>query len=272
MRELLPVGQLERELAVPFDMSPIALACLVFAGAFGSAMVAMLLRRVLPGHHLDADSQSAIKQGLALIATLTALVLGLLVASAKGTYDTQNGAVKQMAANVLLLDRILAAYGKETKEARELLRRAVTVSLERIWSEDSGQSAKLAPGESRAVMEAFYENVANLSPQSDSQRALKSRAMDLTIELTQMRLRLFAQKDSSIPTPFLLVLGCWLLILFAGFGLLAPGNTTVIAVLFICALSMAGAVFLILELDQPFGGIMQVSNAPVKEALSRLGQ
>src|SRR5438552_234378 len=109
-------------------------------------MLAMFIGRALPEHHLRQDSKDAVKHGLALIATLAALVLGLLVAAAKGTYDTQSSAVKQMSADVLLLDRVLARYRPETKEARDLLRLAVTFTRDRLWPDDS-RSASLNPGE-----------------------------------------------------------------------------------------------------------------------------
>ena len=253
-------------------MSSLAVAVVVFACVLGGAVAAMLVGRALPGQHLGGESKDVMKLGLGVIATLAALVLGLLIAAAKGTYDTQSSAVKQMAANVMLLDRLLARYGPQTKEARELLRGAGARSLEKLWPQDRARQADLAPGEARAETEAFYEKVAELSPKTDAQRAIKARARDLTTDLEQTRLRLFAQKDSSIPAPFLVVLVFWLVILFGGYGLLAPRNATVAAVLVVCALSVSGALFLILELDRPFEGLMQVSSAPVREALARLGE
>ena len=251
-------------------MSPLAISCVVFACVSGAGLLAMALGRALPEHHLRPDSREAIKYGLTLIATLAALVLGLLIAAAKGTYDTQTSTVRQMATEALLLDRALALYGPETKEARELLRHAIAATLGRIWPDDA-RTATLDPGEARADMESFYEKVAGLPARSETQRALKARALDITAGLAQIRLRLFAQKDSSIPVPFLLVLVFWLMVLLGGSGLLAPRNATVVAVLLVCALSVSSALFLILELDRPFEGTLRVSSAPLREALSRLG-
>jgi hypothetical protein len=253
-------------------MSPITLSCVVFLGVFGAALLAMLAGRMLPGHHLSGESKDAVKQGLALIGTLTALVLGLLIATAKGTYDTQSSTVTQMSTNVLLLDRVLGKFGPQTKEAREQLRGLVTAMREGIWPENGSGSARLTPGEARAEGDLFYDMVADLTPKTDAQAKLRQRALDLAADLAQMRLRLYVQRESSIPVPFLVVLVFWLVILFAGIGLLAPRNATVVAVLFVCTLSVSGALFLILELDRPFEGIMRVSSRPLQDALSLLGK
>jgi hypothetical protein len=252
-------------------VSTIVLSCIVFACVCGAALLALVLGRVLPEHHLRPEAKDAVKQGLVMIATLAALVLGLLVAAAKGTYDTQNSAVKQLSASVLLLDRTLSLYGPETKEARALLREATAAMLERIWPEDGARAGSVEPGEARAQMEVFYDKVATLKPHNETQGALKARALAFTADLAQTRLRLFANRDSSIPGAFLVVLVFWLAVLFAGYGLLAPPNATVVAVLIVCALSVSTAIFLILELDRPFEGIMRVSSAPLRDVLSLLG-
>ena len=253
-------------------MSPLLTSSVVFAGIFGVALVAMFVKRLLPEHHLSADSKDVVKLGMGTMATLAAIVLGLLIATAKGTYDAQNSAVQEFAAKVLLLDRVLAKYGTETDDARKLLHDVVDATQKRIWPDGAGGPANLAPGEARAAGEAMYDKIAELSPQNDAQRALKSRAMDVTVDLLQDRLRLFSRQDSSLPLPFLVVLVCWLVILFAGYGLLAPRNATVMVVLFVCTLSVSAAIFLLLELSTPFGGMLRLSSGPLRDALSVLGK
>jgi hypothetical protein len=253
-------------------LSSLAIACVAFACILVGTLVGMLVGRVLPGHHLSGDSKDAVKQGLTLIATLTALVLGLLVATTKGTFDTQSTAVKELAANVVLLDRVLARYGRETKEVRDLLPGAVNVLLEQMWPEHSGQSANLTATEVRVVGDVVFEKLLVLEPKNDAQRLLKSRALEIVISMAQTRQRLMAQKESSIPLPFLLVLSFWLTILFGCYGLLAPRNLTVIVILIVCMVSVSGALFLVLEMDKPFDGIMRVSSAPLRAALTRLGE
>jgi hypothetical protein len=249
-------------------MSSLVTAGVVLACAVVSALAAMFLgRRFLPVHHLSSESKDVVKQGVGVIATLTALVLGLLVASAKSTYDAQNAAVKQMAANVSLLDRALAAYGPETAELRQLLRELVDQIVARIW-----RSGDLSVGETREAGDLFFARLNQLEPRPGAQSALKSQATSLAVDLARTRYQMQAQKDNPVPLPFLVVLILWLSVLFAGYGLLAPPNATVVVVLLVCALSISAAVFLVMELGRPFAGIIQVPSAPLQEALSHLGK
>lgn len=253
-------------------MSSITISSIAFACVFGGALVAMFVKRCLPAHHLSAESKDVVKLGMGLIASLAALVMGLLIATSKGTYDSQSNAVKELSAKVIMLEGVLAKYGPETKETRELLRSAMTATEDRLWPSDGQHTASLAPGEARAALETMFDKIAALSPKDDAQRALKSRALDGTADLASARIRLFSQQDSPLPVPLLMVLVFWLTILFFGFGLLAPGNGTVVTMLLVCALSVSGAIFLMLELDTPFTGIMRVSSTPLRDALSLLGQ
>jgi hypothetical protein len=255
-------------------VTPLVTSIIVFACIFGVALVAMFLKRFLPEHHLSPESKDVVKLGMGTMATLAAIVLGLLIATAKGTYDTQNSAVQEFAAKVLLLDRVLAKYGKDTDDARKLLHDVVDATQKRMWPDGAGGPANLAPpGEARAAGEAMYDKIAALEPHDDAERAaLKARAMDISVDLLQDRLRLYSRQDSSLPLPFLVVLVCWLIILFVGYGLLAPPNATVVAVLFVCTLSVAAAIFLLLELSTPFAGMLRVSSGPIRDALSALGK
>lgn len=252
-------------------MSSLGIAAVVFAAILVGTLIGMLIARALPAHHLSGDSKDAVKQGLAFIATLTALVLGLLVATTKGTFDAQAGAVKEVAANMALLDRVLARYGPEAKEARNLLPGLVRIMLDQMWPDSDARPANLTPAELRIAGEALFDKIAALEPKTDAQRLLKPRALEIAISLAQTRQRLLAQKESSIPMPLLLILGFWLTILFGCYGMLAPRNLTVIVILVVCMLSVSGALFLVLEMDRPFDGIMRVSNAPLRDMLARLG-
>jgi len=207
-----------------------------------------------------------------LIATLAALVLGLLIASAKSNFDRISDEVTQTAAKVVMLDRSLARYGPETKEARHLLHSAVASAVELMFSGKDSTLAKLDAPQRQTKIEQLQEKLWALSPRTDAQRALLARALDLSNELTQIRWLVIERGEGSMPTPFLVVLVAWLAILFAGFGLVSVKNSTVVATLVLCALSVAGSIFLIEEMNRPLQGLMKISSAPMDNALSHLGQ
>jgi len=253
-------------------MSSLAIACLMFGCVVASTVAAMLIARRLPDHHLSGESRDVVKLGLGVIGTLTALVLGLLVAATKGTYDAQSGTVKEAAAQMAVLDRLLARYGPEAGEAQERLRVLAQAVLDQLWPHDAAGATDFSRGRSRAAGEAFFEAVAALEPKTDSQRLLKARAQELTVGLAQLRWRLAVTSERSIPTPLLVVLGIWQAALFAGFGLLAPRNATTLTVLVVCMLSVSGALFLVLELDRPFEGMVRVSDVPLRSVMSHLGE
>jgi len=252
-------------------MSAIALSCIAFVCISGGALLGMFLRNTLAGHHLSTDAKDVVRLGTGLIGTIAALVLGLLIASAKNSYDTQSTQIKQMTANIILLDNFLEQYGPETGPIRNLLRRGVVILADRMWRENNSDLAKAAPFEASAASEAFYLKLQELSPQNDFQRSLQARAIQLSTDIAQTRLLLFAQMGNSIPMPFLVVLIFWLTIIFASFSLFAQPNAIVIGSLFIFALSAAGAIYLVLELGQPFAGLMQISSVPLRNALTPLG-
>jgi len=253
-------------------VSPLGIAAIVFACVFGAAMLGLFIGGVLPEHHLSQDSKDVVKLGTALIATIAALVLSLLISSAKSSFDRFNDELVQTAAKAVLLDRVLADYGPETREIRDLMKRSYTTAVELIFSDDRSQQAKLSTPEAVSRMEAIQVKLRGLSPQNDAQRTLQSRALEIAGEMSSTRWLLLVQKEESIPTPLLVVLVVWLAIIFAAFGLFAPRNATVIAALFLCALSASGAVLLILEMNSPLTGLMRISSAPMRDALAHLGQ
>jgi hypothetical protein len=229
----------------------------------------MLLRAAVPEHHVSAESRDLVKLAMGLIGTMAALVLGLLIASAKSSYDTDKAEFAQVSANVSFLDRVLSHYGPEAQDARHTLRRSVGSVLERIGADHGLEALRSepVPGE-----EALYDKIQALSPRTDAQRAIQAEALKLTTELARTRWLLVAQEGSSIPTPFLVLLVSWLTVILGSFGFLAPRNGTVLVTLLLCGLSMAGAVFLILELDQPFQGLVQISSESLRSAFNRIGR
>lgn len=253
-------------------MTPTEISLIVFACVFAGALLGMFLRARIPKHHLSADTENVIKLGMGLIATVAALVLGLLIATAKSSYETQDAAVKHTAAKVLLLDHMLANYGPETKDTRHLLRRTVAARLEAIWPEDRSQRARFDPPGAVPAAETIEAWILQLSPQNDAQRWLQSQALRVGRDIIETRWLVLGGLASSVPVLFLVVVVFWLTIIFGSFGLLAPRNATVVAVFFLASLSVAGSIFLILEMDQPFEGLMKVSSDPIRYALAQLAR
>jgi len=251
-------------------MNASLLFLVVFGCVFGAGCLAARLRLAMPDHHLSADTKDTVKLAMGLVATMSALVLGLLVASAKGNYDAEKSSVTSMSAKFVVLDRILAHYGPEAKPSRDLLHQSVEQLIAHLWPDAKSQPAQLDP--TRSSGEALYDAMQSLAPRDDSQRLLKAQALGVAIDLGQMRWLMFEQSGSSISGPLLTVVVCWLAILFFSFGLFAPPNGTARVALLVAALSVSSAIFLILELDQPFDGLIHISSRSMQTALDHLGK
>jgi hypothetical protein len=251
-------------------MPPVAIGLLAFGLALAGILLGSVMQRTLPKGQLSPDSKEVVKLSLGIVATLAALVLGLLVASAKTTYSAREGEINQITAYVILLDNLLAKYGEGAQAARASLRKAIPPMVDHIWREAQSVPVQSAPFKASAEGEAFYQQVQELQPTNDMQRGLKQRIIEVALDLAKARLLLFSHLGSSIPFPFLAVLLLWMTILFAGFSLMAPPNTITLASLIVCALSVSAAIFLILGLDQPFSGLMAIESESLMNALSPL--
>ena len=253
-------------------MNPTVIGFVVFACTFGAALAGMRLGRILPQHHFSDESKDTVKLGIGLISTMTALLLGLVTASAKSSFDDVNVAVKHAAVDVLALDRTLARYGPEAAELRAALQHIIAQQVQMIWPADRSRRSEIDWSAGPRDFELFAARIRGLRPQNEEQRWLQSRALELGESLFQTRSLIITGMGSSVPIPFLVMLVFWLTITFASFGLFAPQNPTVVSVLLLCALSVAGAVFLVLEMDEPFQGLIRVSGDPLKLAVGRLNQ
>lgn len=251
-------------------MSSIATSSIVFAFVFGGALFGMFLRTVLPKEHLSSESTDVVRMGMGLVSTMSALVLSLLISGAKSSYDAQTVALTGASARIIMLDRALAYYGPETKEARELLRSCVVGVLDRAWPKPGENPYPLEGPVSGAA--ALYDKIEGLAPKDDRQRAVKAEALNILMGLGQTRWLVFEQVSTSITRPFLIILVSWLATLFISFGLVAPRNGTVVTSLLVAALSVSTAVLLVLNLYTPFSGLIKISNAPLRAALTQLGK
>jgi len=249
-------------------MSSLAIGLISAACIFGGALVGMWLHTVLPERHLDDASKDTVKLGAGLLATLAALVLGLLVSSAKSSFDAINTGIAQAGAKVLLADHMLADYGPETKDVREQLRNIVASSIDRIWPREKGKTGGLRAVESLDDAGKLYKDkLRELTPTNDFQKSRLAQAVQLSDDVLQTRLLLMEGQQTNLPATFIVVLVFWLTGLFISFGLFAPPNGMVLAVLLICALSVSSAIFLILEMNRPLDGFIKASNAPLRKAV-----
>jgi hypothetical protein len=253
-------------------VNPVVIGVVVFGCTFGGALLGLWLRTQLPDHHVTDASKDTVKLGIGLVATMTALVLGLVTASAKNSFDTADTAVKHTAIDILTLDRVLARYGPETREIRAAMKNALGHKIDQLWPRERSQLPRLDQPESAASMEVLLDGVRKLTPRDDEQRRLQARAGDISETLLATRWLAVTDETTSIPPVFLGILVLWLTTIFASFGLFAPRNGTVVAVLLLCAMSVGSAVFLVLEMDRPLEGLIKVSPDPLRYAYEQLNK
>jgi hypothetical protein len=226
----------------------------------------MFVSPKLPVQHQSSESKDVVRLVMGLVATTVAVALGLLISSAKTFYDAQNNAVTQLAANYILLDQILAYYGPETSDARSALRGGLADLLEAEASLRRGNQYGARLGGS------FLTKILELSPKDENQRSLKAQALSVAFQLGETRWLFFGQNAVPVPSLLLAMLIGWLILLFLSFGAFAPRNLTVQIGLLVAALAVSGAIFLIVEMYRPHGGVIRISDAPFRAALSQLSQ
>jgi hypothetical protein len=249
-------------------VDPLQQAGIAFALVLASAVLGALLRSKLPEHHLTGDSKDVIKLAVALIATMSALVLALLFASTRTSFERTSGSVSRMTASVVELDKLLREYGPEAKPIRVALREEIGPLIDSIWQEDA--KPKPADTDEKGHGDSVLYMLRALTPTTKVQASILTRALQVSTDLDQTQLTLLSQPSDSIANTFIIVLVVWLMFIFGVFSMSSPPNTTLFSVMFLCILSASAAIYLILELGLPFGGLMQVSNDGLRNALKPL--
>jgi hypothetical protein len=251
-------------------MNSVVVSSIIFASVFSAALLGMAVRRALPEEHVGSDAKEVVRLATGLIATMAALVLGMLVSSAKSFYDARKNEVAEMSSEILTIDRLLAKYGQETGEIRVEFRQTVEAGLDRIWPSEVSRHTELRPGNHA---EALIEQLDVLTPKNDRQAVAKAQIMTMVIALRQTQWLMFLKSEqNAVPLPLLLVLVSWLAAIFLSFGLFAPPNSTVFVTLALGALAASSAIFIILEMYTPFSGILRISPTPILDALSEMGR
>jgi hypothetical protein len=249
-------------------LNSIGISLITLLCTFGGGLLGLFAHTKLPESSLDGPSKDVVRLGMGLVATMTALLLGLVTASAKGTFDGEQADIRTTATKLLSLDRELARYGPETRPIRESLKTLLARRIEMTW----GHKATLPPSETTAKAEAIETQILALSPQTDEQRWFRSKALDLVGDVLVMRWSMLGTASESKDLTFLTVVIAWLTLTFISFGLFAPRSVTVVGSFLIAAVSVAAAVFLILELNTPLSGQIMISGDPLRFALAHLGQ
>jgi hypothetical protein len=253
-------------------MNTIPLGLIIFSLLFGCAMLGMWLRIWLPDQHLDSESKDVLRLATGIIATLSAMVLGLLISTTKISFDRLNTDLKHSSGQVLQLDRALAQFGPETAEVRKLLKDHYSGSVDLLLSGDETVGEKLESREKQTQLESLAARIHGLSPRDDTQRAHKARALSMLSSLSDTRFQNIVQIGGTIPKPLFVVLVSWLAMLLIGFGMFSPKHLTATAGLFACAVCLTGALVVLVELDRPLSGLIRLNGVPMRNAISHLGE
>ena len=252
-------------------MSSYLFAFAAFLCIFGGSLAGLFFQKYLPAHHLSKESQDSVKIGAGLIATMAALILGLMVSSAKGTFDRVNVLVNEAAADVITLDRCLSDLGTESVPARVALRAQVSRVLSTVWPED----VKYSSGRSKAYLQSriipFIQIISSLPTGDAASLEYKGSALRIASDLAAKRSQISVEATSKLPLPLVVIPIFWITFLTFVYGLFAPRNATVILVLFFCAVSIAGAIYLICEMSTPLDGAIKVPSQPFRTALEMIG-
>jgi hypothetical protein len=249
-------------------ISVIAAAC-VFAGGVGG----LLLSPLLPMHHLTTETRDTVRLGMGMISILASLVLGLLTASAKGTFDSADQQLRAYAADLILLDETLRDYGTAADPIRMMLRQYTGEAVHTTWPDEApAQAQPLENKQAGELLDHVMQATLTLSPTIDNERWLRTQALQIAAQLIHTRWSLLVSQEGAINPVLLGIMVAWIFIIFASFGLYAPRNTTVVAAFFLCAMAIGASIFVILEMDTPFNGAIMISGVPMKNALAHLSQ
>jgi hypothetical protein len=241
-----------------------------FAAIFGGVLIGRFFARRLPSHHLSPETQSAVNVAVAVIGTLSALVLGLMISAANASFSTRADGVRELSLQVIRIERNLRRYGPEADDARAKLRAWATFKTQQLFPE---KDQPVPPPETGIkTLESVQDALLGLTPKDERQKYLRTLCVTLSSNLIQARWSLEQHMGHSIPGPFLVLLIFWLAIVFASFGLFAPANSTAMITLLLCAVAVSGGIMMIEELDSPHSGLIRLPSESMRKALAEVAQ
>jgi hypothetical protein len=228
-----------------------------------------MVKRRVPKHYLTEETKSLVSVSMAVVATISALVLGLLLSNANSSFNAVQGQVTALSAEILRLDQLLRRYGSDTKLAREKLREYAERKRDDLFPNNPAE-VHLGNQSTYELLQEVEDLVLAIKPANARDQWWLAQAMTLASKIGDTRFLLAQQIGQGTPKAVLLLLVFWLTLLFASFTLFAPSNLISMATMTLCALAIAGAIGMILELERGFGGVVQVSPQPMNHAVAVL--
>ncbi len=225
---------------------------------------------LFPRAHMDGETKDAVKLGLALITTLAAFVLGLLVSSGKSAFENQTTAVSEMVSEAATFDEMLVHYGNGSENVLTDFRSASKRMILSLWDESFETQEFQIKEALKTSNEKFINDVALLPASDDRSRFFKDSALASATSLIKARFRLATLQHSVIPLPMVMTIVLWLACIFIIFGFCSPGNMTAMVSEYVGAFCATAAIFLIVELDHPFTGLIQISRTPASDLIQKL--
>ena len=251
-------------------MNTITISLLVSAVVFAGGLAGLFLNRLLPQDHLTTDTQDVVRLGIGMLSVLASLVLGLLIATAKTSYDSTEHAIRSYAAELALLNETLRDYGGEASVSRDVLRSYTERLLEDGWPKNGARQATLDDEKADQLLERVRDTIRAMKPVDTAQRSLQNQAIDINLNLLRQRWLLIEQQGPNVQRTVVAILVSWVTVIFASFGLNAPRNSTVVSAFLLCSLAIGGAIFLILDMDHPLDGVMRISSLPIQNVLAAM--
>jgi hypothetical protein len=249
--------------------NPLIIGLVVFAIVLAAAFAGWKLRDLLPAEHLTEETKNLISVSTAVVATVSALVLGLLISNANSSFIRLGGEVTSLSAQILRLDQMLSRYGSEVQTARETLRHYTEQKAADLFPDDPAQVHVGNPS-TYELLQRLEDMLLALKPTNPRDQWWLGQALTLAGKIGDTRWLIAQQIGQGTPKAFIALLVFWLALLFASFGLFAPHNLTSAVILTLSALAVAGAVTMFLELEQGFGRMIRVSPIPMRHAVKLL--
>jgi hypothetical protein len=254
------------------------IALIIMCTIFGAAIIGMLISRVLPDHHLSAETKAVVTTSMAVVGTMTALVIGLMISTASTSFTARDTHVAELSTDIVKMADVLDRYGSGAEPIRQALNDYTKRTYQDLFSPNR-QSRTVENAATNKILNKIQDAVINLKPADPRQTWLAAQALQLSNDISSARWLLVQEESSSFPLPFLGAVVLWLIVLFLSYGMFTPKNLTAVIAIFLCAFAVSAAIKLVLDMEAPFeGGIklssppIHLSSDPLRHTLKLLGQ